>query len=383
MTSFLDKLVEIAQEHSVDVTKNDDFQEVSAMIVDIPTPKIINMLEENGEMSFDIVDCDVSFVNALRRTMLSDIPVCCIRTENEAVNQCQILVNQTRLHNEILKQRLSSIPVHTSDMGLLPGKYQLVIDVSNSTDQIMLVTTEHFKLREVGSDIFMTHELSQAIFPPNHKTGDFIHFATLKPPIPFVHTHSHTRLHLVADFSVSNAKQNSMFNVVSKCSYFANVDWDKAKTQLANQQLIWKSQLLSDADFKLRSDNFMLLDAFKIHFHNSWHFSFSSIGFYTHSKLIEQTFYSLRQQFTQLLLLHHISNSHEFYDFTHANVINFAILQFNPTLFHAIIQTHPHINSISIISQSKHHTLFILAISTALYLCGGAMPPPQLPPPRK
>ena len=369
MSSLLDKIVELAQQESVDITQWDDFEEISTFMVDkdLPIPKIINMIEENQEMSFDIVDCDVSFVNALRRTMLSDIPVCCIRTENESVNQCHILVNHTRLHNEILKQRLSSIPIHTTDLELLPGKYQLVVDVTNDTDHVLLVTTEHFKLRQIGTDIFMTDELTKRIFPPSYfPSVDFIHFATLKPATPFIQHTSHPKLHLVAEFSVANAKTNSMFNVVAKCSYFANVDWDKAHTQLHTLQTSWKFSQLSDAEIKLRTDNFMLLDAFKFNIHNSWHFSFQSIGQLSLSHILSNSFKLIQQTLLHIAKRH--SNTVD--DFTYANLITHALHFIRPLQFHSLLQTHPHILDIHILSNdSAHITTF--AAFTALYLTKG------------
>ena len=52
---------------------------------------------------------------ALRRTILSDIPVVVFRTSPEEENNCIIDKNTTRFNNEIVKQRLSCIPICIAD----------------------------------------------------------------------------------------------------------------------------------------------------------------------------------------------------------------------------------------------------------------------------
>ena len=77
----------------------------------------------------------MSFANALRRIILSEIPINVIRTETEEVNQCKITTNTGRLHNEIIKQRLSCIPIHLTDLDLLPEKYELEVKVEKVQSQ--------------------------------------------------------------------------------------------------------------------------------------------------------------------------------------------------------------------------------------------------------
>ena len=48
-----------------------------------------------------------------------------ILTETYAENKCNILINTTRLHHEILKHWLSCIPIHITELELLPEKYVL------------------------------------------------------------------------------------------------------------------------------------------------------------------------------------------------------------------------------------------------------------------
>ena len=94
--------------------------------------QIDNTIEMEGDFHFTLSNIPTCFANALRRTVITDIPVCVIRSENEEVNQCNFEINTSRLHNEILKQRLSCIPIHMKDLDLLKDKYVLEVDVQNN-----------------------------------------------------------------------------------------------------------------------------------------------------------------------------------------------------------------------------------------------------------
>ena len=60
---------------------------------------ISNISDEAGVYKFTLDGLNVSLANSIRRTILSDIPINVIKTETYAENQCNILINTTRLHN--------------------------------------------------------------------------------------------------------------------------------------------------------------------------------------------------------------------------------------------------------------------------------------------
>ena len=75
-------------------------------------PIIYNYIENNNLLKFTISNINVSFANAIRRVIISDIPVICFETLPNKNNKSIFYQNTTRLNNEILKQRLSCIPIH-------------------------------------------------------------------------------------------------------------------------------------------------------------------------------------------------------------------------------------------------------------------------------
>ena len=74
-------------------------------------PRIKDVREDKGLMYFTISSCNVSVINSIRRTILSDIPVIALKTEphnevSEKLTSTIIFKNTTTLTNEIIKQRL-------------------------------------------------------------------------------------------------------------------------------------------------------------------------------------------------------------------------------------------------------------------------------------
>ena len=138
---------------------------------------------------------------------MSDIPIVGFYTETHENNDCKIEVNTGRLHNEILKHRLSCIPVHSSDLSILPGNYVLEVDVKNESENLMFVTTEDFKIKNKTNDNYLTSEETKKIFPANDKTGMYIDFARLRPKISQQLPGEHIKL--TSEFTIHTAKETA------------------------------------------------------------------------------------------------------------------------------------------------------------------------------
>ena len=94
---------------------------------------LVKNYEDEDGLHFTIKDVHVSFANAIRRTIISDIPIVVIRTETSEINTCKIEANTSRFHNEIVKQRLSTIPIHVKGniVERFIKSYSLVVHVKN------------------------------------------------------------------------------------------------------------------------------------------------------------------------------------------------------------------------------------------------------------
>jgi len=262
-------------------------------------PALSNISEEDDVYRFTLSGINVSIANALRRTILSDIPINVIQTEDYATNQCIIYVNTGRLHNEILKQRLSSIPIHTKDLDMLPGKYSLELDVKNDGDTIEYITTEQFRIKNKTTGDYLTENDVRTIFPPNSKTGYFIDFARLRPKIS--ETIPGERISLSAEFSIGNAKMNSMFNVVSNCSYANTPDLTRSASVWEELEAKLRSEEATSSEIAFQKENYRLLDSQRQYIENSFDFVLKTIGIYENSELVKKSCAILQNKLVDII----------------------------------------------------------------------------------
>jgi DNA-directed RNA polymerase subunit L len=237
-------------------------------------PQITKVEEESNVFKFTLNGINFSLANALRRAIINDIDTVVL-----AESKCNITTNTGRLHNEILKHRLSCIPIHATE---LPDKYVLEINEKNQSDHIMMITTEHFKIKDKETGELVENK---RFFPPDIKTGDYIDFARLRPAIGDV---PGEELKLTCEFSNSNAGVNSAFNVVSKCAYGYTPDIEKAKEAWEHIENKMKAGGSTEEEIQYKKTDFYLLDAQRHYVKDSFDFVVETIGVFTNPDLVKK-----------------------------------------------------------------------------------------------
>ena len=251
--------------------------------------KVFDLKEEDGLMSFTISNIDVSYVNAIRRTILSDIPIVCFKTTPYEENKANILINTTRLNNEILKQRLSCIPICISNLEDTPIKnYLLEVDVENKIDVTVIVTTKDFNIKDISSNTYLDEGEQKKIFPPFiPPTGSgeyYIDFVRLRPRIS--DEIPGERIKFTCEFSVSTARDDSMFNVTGTCAYGCSPDPEKMAEQLEIRKQKWKDEDKKEAEIKFEAANWKLLEGLRYVKKNSFDFVLQTVGIYENEQII-------------------------------------------------------------------------------------------------
>ena len=206
-----------------------------------PSVELKDTDNNDDSLSFTLSGVNVSIANAIRRTILSDIDTVIFRTTPNEKNKANIITNTTRLNNEIIKQRLSCIPVHITDYNDFPFKnYVMEVNVENNTDTLMFVTTEHFKIKDVASGKYLDADKTREIFPTNNYTNGFIDFVRLRPRVS--DELPGEKIHLTCEFDIGNAKEDGMFNVASTCSYGYSIDEASQEAVLQRKRQTWKDE---------------------------------------------------------------------------------------------------------------------------------------------
>lgn len=249
-------------------------------------PQVDTIIENNDTLTFTLSGVNVSLANAIRRTILSDIPIVVFRTSPIESNKAKITANTSRLNNEILKQRLSCIPIHISDLQMPLQNYIAELNKENLTDTLMYVTTEDFRIKNVQTGEYLSEKNTREIFPPCEQTGYYIDIARLRPKIS--DEIPGEKLQLTCEFSIGNAKLDSMFNVASTCSYGYTVDVVNQDIELSKRVHQWKEKGMDKAAIEFETKNWRLLDGQRVVKPNSFDFIVQTIGIYSNHDLVKK-----------------------------------------------------------------------------------------------
>lgn len=262
--------------------------------------KVGDVHVNKSALHFTLSNAPVSTANALRRIVLSDIQTLVFRTFPHEANRATFHVNTTRHHNEILKQRLSCVPIHISDPDFVHADYECEIHVSNKEDRVMYVTTEHFKVKKRDTGAIIKMWKGREIFPPDPDTGDYIEFARLMPKV--ADYNDGEELHITANFDMGFAKQDSAFNVCCTCAYGCTPD--KVKQETAWEKIVAEQQKqksgaataeegsgsgsVHDESLRLQKENWKLLDAQRIVSPDSFDFVIETLGVFTNEEILRK-----------------------------------------------------------------------------------------------
>lgn len=262
-------------------------------------PEINSFINDNDSLSFTLSNTDLCFANAIRRTILSDINVVCILSDKHERNQVTIDINTGRLHNEILKHRLSCIPIHfggsKEDMETFCRDYRLDVECRNDTNEMVIVTTGDFHVVNIYTGVELE---TYKIFPKNEFTGRFIDFSRLRPKIS--DTIPGEALKLSARFSISNAKDNAMYNVVSKCTYSNTIDQIKVTQKWKELESEYRSKNLTKEEIDFEQKNFYLLDGQRCYTENSFDFIIQGLGIFSNINILKKSCETLIGKFDKL-----------------------------------------------------------------------------------
>jgi DNA-directed RNA polymerase alpha subunit len=243
-------------------------------------PAISKISEDHDIYRFTLSDIDVSLANALRRTILRDIPTVAIEEQN-----VQIQINTGRIHNEIVKHRLACIPIHSTDLEQLPGNYILELYHKNDTENIIYVTSGDFRIKNKSTDNYVTEAEVSRIFPKNEFTQFYCDFIRLRPKIG--DSIPGEEIQLTAEFSVKTGANNSIYSVVSKCSYGNTIHQEQVESEWGKYETKLQSEELSQVEIDFHKKNFYILDAQRIYKENSFDFVLQTVGVLSNKNIVK------------------------------------------------------------------------------------------------
>jgi DNA-directed RNA polymerase subunit L len=252
-------------------------------------PRIVSRTDERGELRFTIDHINVSLANGLRRTILSDVPTLVFRTTPHAESKSSITVNTSRIHNQILNQRLSCIPIHITDPDFPYKEYVLEINVTADGNEIRYVTTKDFRMKNKVTGKYLTDVKVREIFKQNEITGDFIEFARLLPKM--TEYGEGEQLAMTCDLDIGSAREDGAFNVVSTCAYQMTMDaakvdeaWRVKEAELVKEGIA----TVGSEEMKAQRKNWSLLDAQRYTKEDSFDFVIETVGVFTNAEIVHK-----------------------------------------------------------------------------------------------
>ena len=190
-----------------------------------------------------------SMVNGIRRTILNDIP-----TVGIPQDQIHIEKNETALHNEFMKHRISLIPLYLNPLEY-KFDYLFVLDVENKTDNVRVITTDDLKIYPLKSDIVNKDgEFNKSNYDTSSQISEKDKKNILKPyEIEGITSYiiitelknktsidEYQSLKLWFYPRIGTAKENALFNNISQCSYSYKEDPDLLKKAMVQDIEIHK-----------------------------------------------------------------------------------------------------------------------------------------------
>ena len=252
-------------------------------------PRIVSKTDENGQLKFTIDKINVSLANALRRVILSDIPTFVFRVYPHSECRSIITVNTSRLHNQILNQRLSCIPIHITDTDFPYKDYQIEINVTADASEIRYITTKDFKMKNKVNGKYLTDVKVREIFKQNEITGDFIEFARLLPKMS--EYSEGEQLAMTCDLDIGTAREDGAFNVVCTCAYQMTMDaakvdeaWRIKEAELVKEGIA----AIGSEEMKAQRKNWSLLDAQRYTKDDSFDFVVETVGVFTNADIVHK-----------------------------------------------------------------------------------------------
>ena len=207
-----------------------------------------NFLKDNNVSQFKISNLDLSIVNSIRRTILTNIKNVAfffnVKEKNPENYGIHIIENDSPLHNEFLAQRISMIPINLTSEQIsnwISDDYEFEIKVENNTKSFKDVTSKDIIVTYKGNE---DSKLREQMFPENKLTKEYILITRLPP------TTQTTKLHCKLKAFAGTAEESACWATTSLCTFYNDIDENTNKKNM--EKFIEQNPKLKPEKAKLR-----------------------------------------------------------------------------------------------------------------------------------
>jgi len=203
-------------------------------------------------IQFQLTPTDVSYVNTLRRVILTEVESVAFRSnilENGNTTDIKITKNSTPMSNEMLAHRIGLLPIHISNpLEWKPEDYTFSLSVTNdSADPKDIVAADIRVLKQRGPDEEPLPIPSTEFFHLDNHSKETALIAILKGRIG---TQEPETLTFEAMATIGTGRENAQFIPVSQCSYKYTLDNDPERVKDHFEKWLSTYKKVSTADLE-------------------------------------------------------------------------------------------------------------------------------------
>ena len=185
---------------------------------------------------FDIRNINLSFVNSIRRSIISDVETYCPKSYPYKESTIQIIKNDSSLTNQIIQHRISLIPVNITDEDFDVNNYEFIINETNDDTNFKEITSNHIKIRRLSDSSYLSKEVTKQIFMNDPLIDEPILITKLKPSYTnnssiFENENNILRFHIVFKLVKGSGSVHSCFMPHSAISCFFKEDPELIKVE--------------------------------------------------------------------------------------------------------------------------------------------------------
>lgn len=196
--------------------------------------------DPSNKHSFDIHDVDIAMINGIRRTILTDIPVCGMIGEDTPT--IEIINSNGPLHNEMLTHRIGLIPVCVTEDQLEEYEdHSIVLELNVSNEGIAIQNVTSGDIKGTFNFKELTKKELSVMFPVDKITKSHVLITRLR---------TNERLHFKATVVKRTARYNAAFCPVSLSNFYYIEDPEKAKnaTNVLDKERSYYTNKYGDAN---------------------------------------------------------------------------------------------------------------------------------------
>ena len=186
-------------------------------------------------ITFEIENVDVGMINSIRRAQ-NYIKTFGFRTHPYEKNDINVITNDSKLHNQLIIERIGLIPVHITDYKFEIENYEFQIDISKVINEIQTkieVTSKDIKILDIKKNDYISEKERDKIFPKDPLTKEYIIITKLFSTNNFIEILDFSKINKIefkvkAKAVLSNGEEHSRWYPACIFCYQNKIDEKKA-----------------------------------------------------------------------------------------------------------------------------------------------------------